>query len=162
MRRARSASSMAKAGKKVSKAVAVIRWRAMTDLDANVRAYLEDVHLCVLATTNKDGSAHVAGLWYELRGDTIVMNTGTASRKVRNLKRDARASVIVMESNPPRHVSVEGTVTFDDSQVLDDLVTLASRYAGPEAGPGIAQNIAKIPHISLKLKIEKVRTFGKI
>jgi PPOX class probable F420-dependent enzyme len=134
----------------------------MTDLDANVRAYLEDVHLCVIATTNKNGSPHVAGLWYELSGDTIIMNTGTASKKVRNLKRDPRASVIVMESNPPRHVSVDGTVTFDDEHVLEVLEHLATRYFGAEAGPGIAQNIAKVPHISLRLKIDKVRTFGKI
>jgi len=134
----------------------------MTELADNVRAYLQDVHLCVLATTNKDGSPHVAGLWYELRGDTILMNTGTASKKVRNLRRDARASVIVMESNPPRHVSVDGTVTFDDSQVIEDLVSLATRYFGAEAGPRIAQNIGKVPHISLKLQIDKVRTFGQI
>jgi PPOX class probable F420-dependent enzyme len=134
----------------------------MTELADNVRAYLQDVHLCVIGTTNKDGSPHQAGLWYELRGDTIIMSTGTASRKVRNLKRDARASVLVMESNPPRHVSVSGTVEFDDSRVLEDLVSLASRYAGKEAGPGIAANIAKIPHITLTLKIDKVYTFGKI
>jgi len=134
----------------------------MTELADNVRAYLEDVHLCVIATTNRDGSPHVAGMWYELRGDTIIMNTGTASKKVRNLRRDPRASVIVMESNPPRHVSVDGRVEFDEAHIVDDLASLASRYAGAEAGPGIAQNIAKVPHITLKLKIEKVRTFGKI
>jgi PPOX class probable F420-dependent enzyme len=134
----------------------------MTDLADNARSYLEDVHLCVIATTNRDGTPHVAGLWYELRGDTIIMNTGTASKKVRNLRRDPRASVIVMESNPPRHVSVDGHVTFDEDHVPEDLNALATRYFGPEAGPGIAENIGKVPHITLKLKIEKVRTFGKI
>jgi PPOX class probable F420-dependent enzyme len=134
----------------------------MSELADNVRAYLEDVHLCVIGTTNKDGSPHQAGLWYELRGDTIIMNTGSATRKVRNIKRDPRASVLVMETNPPRHVSVTGTVELDDSQVIEDLTSLASRYAGKEAGPGIAANIAKVPHISLKLKIDKVYTFGKV
>jgi PPOX class probable F420-dependent enzyme len=134
----------------------------MTELADNVRTFLEDVHLCVLATTNKDGTPQTSGLWYELRGDTILMNTGTASHKVRNLRRDPRASVIVMESNPPRHVRVDGTVTFDESQVPEDLKSLATRYFGPEAGPGIAENIAKVPHISLKLAIDKVYTFGKI
>jgi hypothetical protein len=33
---------------------------------------------------------------------------------------------------------------------------------GKEAGPGIAQNIAKIPHVTLKLNIDRVVTFGKI
>jgi hypothetical protein len=59
-------------------------------------------------------------------------------------------------------VAIDGTVTFDEEHVLEDLVTLASRYAGKEAGPGIAENISKVPHITLKLAIDKVRTFGKI
>jgi hypothetical protein len=39
---------------------------------------------------------------------------------------------------------------------------LASRYTGPEVGPGIAQNISKIPHVTLRLSIDKINTFGKI
>ena len=89
------------------------------------------------------------------------MNTTTASKKVRNLRRNAWASVCVVEVSPSRHVTVEGPVELDDSAVLEDLTALATRYAGAEAGPGLAANIGKIPHISLRLRIEKVRTFGK-
>ena len=134
----------------------------MAELPDNVRAYLEEVRLAVFGTTNRDGSAHLTGLWYELRGNEIILNTGTASKKVRNLRRDPRASVCVIDLNPARHVTIDGTVTFDEDHVVDDLVSLASRYAGKEAGPGIAQNIAKIPHVTLKLSIDKVHTFGKI
>jgi PPOX class probable F420-dependent enzyme len=134
----------------------------VAELAENVRAFLEDVHLVVIATINRDGSSHQTGLWYELRGDTIIMNTGTASKKVRNLRRDPRASVCVTDLNPARHVTIEGTVTFDEDHVLDDLTSLASRYAGKEAGPGIAGNIAKVPHVTLKLSIDSIRTFGKI
>jgi PPOX class probable F420-dependent enzyme len=134
----------------------------MTDIADNVRAFLEEVRFATIATTNADGSPHQAGLWYELRGDTIVLNTGTASMKVRNLKRDARASVLVVDAKEARHVCVEGTVTFDDAHVEADLVALASRYLGAELGPGVAANIAKVPHVSLVLTIERVKTFGKV
>ncbi len=134
----------------------------MAELPDNVRAYLDEVRLAVFGSTNRDGSVHLTGLWYELRGNEIILNTGTASKKVRNLRRDPRASVCVIDLNPARHVTIEGTVTFDEDHVQDDLVSLASRYAGEEAGPGIAQNIAKIPHVTLKLSIDKVHTFGKI
>ena len=90
------------------------------------------------------------------------MNTGTASKKVRNLRRNAWASVCASALDPARHVTLEGPVELDEEHVLEDLTTLASRYAGAEAGPGIAANIAKVPHVSLRLRIEKVRTFGKI
>jgi PPOX class probable F420-dependent enzyme len=134
----------------------------MPPLADNVRAFLEDVRFATIATTNRDGSPHLTALWYALRGDTIVMNTGSASKKVRNLKRDNRASVCVVDSAQARHVTLEGSVSLDDSRVIEDLTELASRYAGAEAGAGIAANIAKIPHVSLVLNIDRVKTFGKV
>jgi PPOX class probable F420-dependent enzyme len=134
----------------------------MAEIPDNVRAFLTDVRLAVFTSINRDGSPHTTGLWYELRGDEIILNTGTASKKVRNLRRDARASVCVIDSNPPRHVTLDGTVSFDEDHVLEDLKGLATRYAGPEAGPGIAENISKVPHITIKLKPDKITTFGKI
>ena len=128
----------------------------------NVRAFLEEVRFAVIATTNQDGSPHQAALWYELRGDTVVMNTGIASKKVRNLKRDPRASVVVVDSKEARHVTLEGTVTLDNSHVQEDLTALASRYIGADAGPGIAANIARTPHVSLILNVARVKTFGTI
>ena len=134
----------------------------MVELAENVRTFLEDVHLAVIATTTPDGSPHQTALWYALRGDTLIMNTGVATQKVRHLRRDPRASVCVAALDPARHVTLDGSVTFDETQVLEDLITLASRYAGPTAGPGIAASIARIPHVTLILRIDRVRTFGKI
>jgi PPOX class probable F420-dependent enzyme len=134
----------------------------MPALADNVRAFLEEVRFATIATTNRDGSPHLTALWFALHGDTIMMNTGSASKKVRNLKRDNRASVCVVDSTQARHVTLEGSVTLDESRILEDLTELASRYAGPEAGPGIAANISKIPHVSLVLNVERVKTFGKV
>ena len=134
----------------------------MAELPDNVRAFLEEPRFAVIGTTNRDGSPHLTALWFALRGDTVLMNTGTASRKVRNLKRDPRASVTVVDSKEARHVTLEGSVTLDDTRVLEDLTALASRYAGAEAGRTIAANIAKVPHVSLILHVDRVKTFGKV
>jgi PPOX class probable F420-dependent enzyme len=134
----------------------------MSELAENVRAYLEEVRLAVFGTTNANGTPHITGLWFELRGDTLIFNTVTTSKKVRNLRRDPHAAACIIDHAAARHVTVEGTVTFDEDHVDADLVSLATRYIGPEAGPGVAQNIAKVPHITLKLSIDKVKTFGKI
>lgn len=134
----------------------------MPEIAENVRAFLGETRFAVIGSTNRDGSPHQAALWYALRGDTILMNTGAASKKVRNLKRNARASVCVVDMGQARHVTLQGTVTLDDAHVMEDLTALATRYAGAEAGPGIAANIAKTPHVSLILNVERVLTFGKI
>ena len=56
----------------------------MVELAENVRTFLEDVHLGVIATITPDGAPHQTALWYVLRGDTLMMNTGVATKKVRN------------------------------------------------------------------------------
>ncbi|HUZ76777.1 MAG TPA: PPOX class F420-dependent oxidoreductase [Chloroflexota bacterium] len=133
----------------------------MAELTGPQRAFLDEKHLGTIGTINKDTSPQLTALWYQLRGNEIIMNTGQGTKKVRNLKRDKRASFIVVADG--RHVNIEGAVTLDaaEATVLADLTALASRYAGAEAGPGIAANIAKIPHVTLRLSIDKVRTFGK-
>ena len=134
----------------------------MSELAENVRAYLEEVRLAVFGSTNADGTPHLTGLWYELRGDTLVFSTVAKSRKVRNLRRDPHAAACVIDHAAARHVTVAGTVTIDEDDTDAPLVSLATRYIGPEAGPGVAQNIAKVPHITLRLSIDSVTTFGKI
>jgi predicted pyridoxine 5'-phosphate oxidase superfamily flavin-nucleotide-binding protein len=57
----------------------------MAQIAENVRAFLEEVRFAVIATANRDGSPHQTALWYALRGDTIIMNTGVRSKKVFNL-----------------------------------------------------------------------------
>jgi predicted pyridoxine 5'-phosphate oxidase superfamily flavin-nucleotide-binding protein len=44
-------------------------------LREDVRTFLEEARFAVLATVNANGSPQQTVMWYELRGDTIVMNT---------------------------------------------------------------------------------------
>ena len=52
----------------------------MTEIAENVRAFLSQINLCVIATSNRDGSPHQTALWYLLDGDEILLNTATASK----------------------------------------------------------------------------------
>jgi hypothetical protein len=70
--------------------------------------------------------------------------------------------VTIVDSSQARHVTLDGSVTLDDSHVVAELTTIASRYLGAEAGPGVASNIAKTPHVSLILSVSRVKTFGNI
>lgn len=129
----------------------------------NVRQFLEGKRIGVVCTTNRDGSPQVTALWYELRGNEIIMNTTNGNKKVRNLRRNPKAAFIVVDHDPGRHVAIDGTVTFDDSRVLEDLTELATRYSDAERGPGMAQAIQnRAPHITLRMSIDRVRTFGQI
>ena len=72
--------------------------------EAEVRAFLmsDPPHTGKLATTRKDGSPHVAPIWYVLDDDgLIVFNTGAETLKGRTLRRDPRCAMCVDDERPP-------------------------------------------------------------
>jgi hypothetical protein len=96
------------------------------------------VHTGKLATVRADGRPHLAPVWYELDGDTLVFNTGESTVKGRNLRRDPRASLCVDDERPPfSFVVVEGKVELSDDP--DDLREWATRIGARYMGAGRAE-----------------------
>jgi PPOX class probable F420-dependent enzyme len=128
-------------------------------LDPNVRAFLEEQRFAVLATINPDSTPQLTVMWYELRGDTIVMNTRLSRVKGRNLQRDARISVCVEDGE--RFVTVSGTATLNDDPATAqaDIRALAIRYDGEEEGAREAEEtFSKQDRVSIYLPISRVIT----
>jgi PPOX class probable F420-dependent enzyme len=50
------------------------------------------------ATVNKDGSIHLVPLWFMWREPCLLLPTSSATRKVRNLRRDPRATIMIDDS----------------------------------------------------------------
>ena len=82
-------------------------------MQGGCRTFLEEERFAVLATVNA-GSPQQTVMWYEVRGDTIVMNTKRGRKKDRNLIRDPRASVCIEDGF--RYVTLEGTIEIIDDQ----------------------------------------------
>ncbi|HEU5343887.1 MAG TPA: PPOX class F420-dependent oxidoreductase [Ktedonobacterales bacterium] len=128
-------------------------------LDPNVRAFLEEQRFAVLATINSDSTPQLTVMWYELRGDTIVMNTRLSRVKGRNLQRDPRISVCVEDGE--RFVTVSGTATLNDDPATAqaDIRALAIRYDGEEEGAREAEEtFSKQDRVSIYLPISRVIT----
>ena len=51
-----------------------------------------------LATLNDGGSIHLVAMWFLWEGNAILIPTSGATRKIRNLERDARATVMIDDS----------------------------------------------------------------
>ncbi len=91
-----------------------------------------------LATVRKDSRPHVAPIWFDLDGDTLVFTTWHTSVKAANLHHNPLASLCVDDEAPPyAYVIVEGTVTFSDD--LDELRHWATRIAGRYMGAELAE-----------------------
>ena len=133
----------------------------MSVLAPEIRAFLEERRFAVLGTLNADGSIQQTVMWYELRGDHIMMNTRRGRVKDRNLLRDPRVSLCIEEGQ--RFVTISGRITFDEDPATAqaDIKALAIRYDGPASGEEQARNtFAQQERISLRLPLTHVITHG--
>lgn len=103
---------------------------------AEYRSFMLDrARTASLATVRADGRPHVAPVWFDLDGDTLVFMTGEGTVKGRNLLREPRVSLCVDDEQPPFHfVLIEGSAepADDDPDKLYWSTRIAGRYMGEE------------------------------
>jgi PPOX class probable F420-dependent enzyme len=106
-------------------------------LSEKARALITRPLLASLATLNPDGSPQITPLWIDLEGDDVVFNTAQGRRKARNLERDARVAVTVIDPDDPYNVvAFQGTVTDVTTDGADAHIdALAKKYLGVDTYP---------------------------
>jgi PPOX class probable F420-dependent enzyme len=127
----------------------------------DVREFLQEERFGVLGTVNANGSPQLSVMWYELRGDTIMMNTLRGRKKDSNLLRDPRASLCVEDEF--RYVTLDGAIEMvdDPATAQADIVALARRYHGQEAGDAMARDFfAPQERVTLLLHVDRVDVHG--
>jgi PPOX class probable F420-dependent enzyme len=125
------------------------------------RAFLSEKRFAVLATISRDGLPHQTVMWYELRGDDIIMNTAAGRVKDTHLRREIRVSICVEDSY--RYVTISGDVQINEDQAVaqDDIRRLAIRYHGEVDGERQAQEMFRKQHrITLRLPVQQVIEHG--
>jgi PPOX class probable F420-dependent enzyme len=96
---------------------------------------LERARTATLATVRADGRPHVAPVWFDLDGDTLVFTTGDGTLKGRNMRRDPRVSLCIDDEEPPFHFAIiEGMaeLTAGHPYLLRWVTSIGGRYMGPE------------------------------
>jgi PPOX class probable F420-dependent enzyme len=93
--------------------------------------------LASLATLNADGSPQITPLWVDRDGDDVLFNTAQGRVKARNLERDARVAVTVVDpENQYNVVAFTGTVTGITTDGADEHIdSLAKKYLGVDSYP---------------------------
>jgi PPOX class probable F420-dependent enzyme len=106
-------------------------------LSEKARALIARPVLASLATLNPDGSPQITPLWVDLEGDDVVFNTAQGRKKARNLERDARVAVTVIDPDDAYNVvALQGTVTDVTSDGADAHIdALAKKYLGVDTYP---------------------------
>ena len=102
-------------------------------LTAEDISLLNEAHLAHVATVMSDGSPQVTPVWVDTDGERILFNTAMGRVKYRNLVRDPRVAISVVDgANPYRTLWVKGTVSFIEEGALDHINALSRKYTGSD------------------------------
>jgi PPOX class probable F420-dependent enzyme len=128
-------------------------------LSDRVRTFLAEPNYATLATIGEDGTPHQAVIWYRLDPDLrILVNSRSPRRWPRELQRDGRAALAVMDrADPMRWVGLQAAVetVIDDVAVArEDIVELAVRYGDDDAAT--AATFRSQQRISFRLRVMAV------
>jgi PPOX class probable F420-dependent enzyme len=129
-------------------------------LSDQARKFLEEVRFAVLATVGRSGLPQQTVMWYELRGDTIVMNTARGRLKDDNLRRDPRVSICVADGEQFVTLTGQATLIDDPAVTQADILSLATRYGGPERGREQMSFFQRQERISIVVPIDRAYERG--
>ncbi len=124
-------------------------------MDSKVINLLNGKNLVFIATIMKDGSPQVSPVWANLEDEYIMVNTAEGRIKHKNVLRDPRVALSVVDSNNPLDMtSIKGTVV----EIIPDYDyihanKLTKKYLGIETYPFRRENEKRI---IFKIKPQKI------
>jgi len=107
-------------------------------------SFLAEPHIAVVATTGPSGKPHAMPVWYAWRDGKVLFHTGPESKKLRNLRKNSRISVVVDSKTAPyKVVVVEGKAKElpGDKELARDI---AIHYLGPKFGAQYAERSTEV------------------
>jgi PPOX class probable F420-dependent enzyme len=90
-----------------------------------------------VSTLMEDGSPQVTPTWVDIKDGKIIVNTAECRVKHKNISRDPRIAICVIDQNNPYHmVTVRGKVVEQTHEGADGQIDkLAKKYLGVDKYP---------------------------
>jgi PPOX class probable F420-dependent enzyme len=123
------------------------------------RKLLREPAYCQLATLMPDGSPQITQVWVDTDGEHILINTVEGHQKERNVRRDPRVAVNVVDpAHQWRVAMVRGRVVDVTTVGADQLIDqLAKKYLNEETYPFRRPEQVRV---TLKILPEKINEIG--
>ena len=130
----------------------------MAKLSAVQRAFVrENPFPAVLTTLRADGSPHSTVIWVDEEGGDLVFNTAQGRTKERNLVRDPRGSIVMIDpADPYRWIAASGRVELTTEGADAQIDVLALKYTG---APYAMHREGEI-RVSARLSPERISAVG--
>jgi PPOX class probable F420-dependent enzyme len=109
----------------------------MAKLEGKPRKFLDESPYVGVATTlREDGSPHSTIVWVDVEGDKVSFNTAQGRLKPKNLERDPRASLLMVDPNDSyKWVAVSGHAELTEEGADAQIDKLAKKYLGKDEYP---------------------------
>lgn len=103
----------------------------MVQLSDRVRALFDGKNFAVLSTLEPDGRPQSTVVWVQRDGDAVVLALPKSRRKIANLSRDPRTTVVVFDADDPyASAQVQGTASLEDDPDGTVVDELSHKYTG--------------------------------
>jgi PPOX class probable F420-dependent enzyme len=97
---------------------------------------LNEPQIATVATVMADGSPQLTPVWIDTDGEAILFNTAKGRVKHRNLVRNPKVAVTVVDKDDfYRLVNVRGTAEIVEEGADDHIDKLAKKYLGADSYP---------------------------
>ncbi|MBX3279046.1 MAG: PPOX class F420-dependent oxidoreductase [Acidobacteria bacterium] len=112
-----------------------------------------------LATLMPDGRPQVTPVWCDYDGENVVFNTAVGRVKDRNLQRDGRVSLSILDpANPYRYLEVRGAVVERTLEGADEHINkMAKKYLGLDVYPYRRPGEVRVIY---RIKPERISSMG--
>jgi PPOX class probable F420-dependent enzyme len=119
---------------------------------------LQSTALAFVSTLGPKGEPRTSPVWFGWDGNVLRFSHMKARQKYRNLKRDPRIAVTVVDpATPYRYIEMRGTVTIEDDPTKAYADAMAKKYTGNDHYEGDQPGDERV---IISLKPERVHTMG--
>jgi PPOX class probable F420-dependent enzyme len=114
--------------------------------DKEIRTFLKEPNIAVIATVKPDGSPHAVPTWYEYEEGDIVLHMGPKSLRYGNLQLNDRVALCIDTRMPPyKAVIINGRARMEEGTYRgkngERMRKMAVHYLGEAAGNRYADSI---------------------
>jgi PPOX class probable F420-dependent enzyme len=130
----------------------------MAELTDAQKQFLDQPFVGVATTLRADGSPHSTVVWVDQEDGYVEFNTARGRAKPRNLERDPRATITVVDpENSYRWISVTGEAELVDEGADAQIDKLAKKYLGRDRYPW---RKATERRVKVRIKPDRVDAYG--
>lgn len=128
-------------------------------IDSDLKTLATGKNFAALSTVSADGQPRTHIMWIDADDDHVSFNTEVHRAKFRDLERNPKVTVTVINAeNPYQYVEARGHVadTVRGDVATEHINALANRYMGVDEYPGTVES----ERVIVKIAVDKIHKNG--